>query len=289
MLRNNEKDDVENPLLISSKMDTIKREILNRENFFINNYQNHDLKNILVKNLVHHFYRNFEKSVDKIAAQISLIKKIDKMENLIDMIFSVFLSVFETDEICDYEFLRLKTEQTRKFYKNYINKIYYADLRAKIGYFLSYFGYFEANNLPFYIGESFGEIKYTSYIYSGTRLAYISTKNKSQKDKINLAVIKSKLEDDFISYKLAKLVKTLLDLNLISKSVYNKFLYNTDDESIINLINAGLNNQLITFIKENNLFNDFKFSETGFIVSDRFKTILENQDDFIKYEISKLL
>lgn len=290
LLRNNEKDDVDNPLLINSKMEPDKkREILNRENSFINNYQNHDIKNILVKNNVHHFYRNFEKSVDKITTQICLIKKIDNIDNLIDIIFSVFLSVFEIDEICDYEFLRLKAERTREFYNNYINKIYYADIKAKIGYFLSYFNYYEANNLPFYIGESFGEIKYTSSIYSGTRYAYISTKNKSQNDKINLAVIKSKLEDDFISYKLAKLVKTLLDLDLISKSVYNKFLYNTDDEAIIYLINAGLSNQLITFIKENNLFDDFKFSETGFIVSDKFKTILENEDDFIKYEINKLL
>lgn len=290
LLRNNEKDDVDNPLLIASKMESTKRiEILNRENSYINNYQNYNIKNILIKNNIHHFYRNFEKSVEKIAAQICLIKKINDIDNLIDVIFSVFLSVFEISEICDYEFLRLKTEQTRKFYKNYLNKIYYADLKAKIGYFLNYFNYYETNNLPFYIGESFGEIKYYSNIYSGTRFAYISTKNKSLNDKINLAVIKSKLEDDFISYKLAKLVKTLLDLGLISKSVYNKFLYNTDNETIISLINAGLSNQLITFIKDNNLFDDFKFSETGFIVSDRFKKILENEDDFIKFEINKML
>lgn len=106
---------------------------------------------------------------------------------------------------------------------------------------------------------------------------------------MNLAVIKSKLEDDFISYKLAKFVKALLDLELISDDIYHAFIFNSTDEKVIELMNAGFNYQLIFFILNNNLQNEINMSDTGINVSQKFKDVLSLEDDFIRFEINKVL
>lgn len=290
LLRCNDEDEVQNPLLVSSKMEVSKRnEILSRENSYIDNYSIKSIKNILVKNSVNYFYKNIDKCVFAIENRISLTKQINNIGRLIDLIVSIFIDPFNIDEFQDYELSRLRSIQAQNSYKNYLNGIYYSDIKTKIKYFLNHFKKIEGSNIPLYIGEAFGESKYRSNIYEGTREAYVYIANKGYAERVNLAVIKSKIEDDFISYKLTRLVKALLDFELITESVYNEFLYNTDDKTVIEMINAGFGYQLISFILENNLENDIVLEETGFKVTDNFRGVLQEQDDFIKFEIGKFI
>ena len=167
--------------------------------------------------------------------------------------------------------------------------MFYADIKSKVKYFLNYFKYYEENHMKFYIGTSFGEECFVSDYYLGTRLAYVDLKNKTYGQKVNLAVIKSELEDNFISYKLAKFVKALLDLDLLSDEVYYSFVYNSMDKKIIELMNAGFSYHLLSFVLKNNLQDEIAISNAGIKVTDRFMEVFQKQDDFIRFEISKML
>lgn len=206
------------------------------------------------------------------------------------MIVSIYVEGFTKDEIADYELLRLSRVNTQKYYQNYLNGVFYSDIKSKIAYFLKYFKIYEDDNSLFYIGDSFGEEKYNSENYNGTRDVYIDLKkHKDTKERINLAVIKSKLEDDFLSYKFAKIVKSLYDLELINEDLYNSYLYNTTNKETINLMKVGFSFQLINFIKDKKLESEIKISNTGVTVSEKFLEVLSAEDDFIQFEIKKFL
>ncbi len=290
LLRCDIEDDVQNPLLKNSKMEkTQKDKIAATENAYIEQFDSKALKTVLIKNSINIYYSNFEVALSRIEDQLKITRKIEGTSELIDLICSVFISRFEFGEISDYELFRLKNEKTKKFYKNYLHGIFYADIKSKVKYFLDYFKYYEEQNMSFYIGTSFGEESFSSEYYSGNRLAYINPKHKTHKQKINLAVIKSKLEDDFISYKLAKFVKALLDLELISENIYHSFLFNSTNTKIIELMNAGFSYQLISFVINKDLQNDISLTATGLTVSQKFIDMLNLEDDFIRFEINKIL
>ena len=290
LLRCDIEDDVQNPLLKNSKMEkTQKDKIVATENAYIEQFKSKALKTVLIKNSINIHYNNFDVALSRIEDQLKITKKIEGTSELIDLICSVFITRFEFGEISDYELLRLKNEKTRKFYKNYLHGIFYADIKSKVKYFLDYFKYYEEQNMSFYIGTSFGEESFSSEYYSGNRLAYINPKYKTYKQKVNLAVIKSKLEDDFISYKLAKFVKALLDLELISDDIYHSFLFNSTNAKIIELMNAGFSYQLISFVINKDLQNEISLTATGITVSQKFRNALNLEDDFIRFEINKIL
>lgn len=291
LLRCDEKDDVQNPLLLSSKMEqNEKNSIKQIEDEYLDTFNEKSIRSILIKNNINIFYKNFDDSVSILKKRIEEALKINNKDQLINLIVSIYVDGFTKEEISDYELLRLSRVNTQKYYQNYLDGVFYSDIKSKIGYFLKYFKIYENDNSLFYIGESFGEEKYISENYKGTRDVYIDLKKHSEtKERINLAVIKSKLEDDFLSYKFAKIVKSLYDLELINEDLYNSFLYNTTNKETINLMKVGVSFQLINLIKDKKLENEIKISNTGVTVSEKFLEVLSAEDDFIQFEIKKFL
>lgn len=278
LLRSDESDDIQNPLLIKAKLDNKGKKIAEQENDFIENHLNKSIKTILIKNGIVSIY----KDIELILEHIINISKNQNIRNL-DLISKISkLFFYNCENVVDYELARLKHDKTIIFYKLYIEKIYHLDLKRKVEFFKSYFN--NSQNGNFYIGDSFGEIPSE---FNPIRNVYINIKNKTPKERINLAVIKTKIEDDFIGYKLGKLVKTLLDLELIDDYEYNKFTYGTNDTNKLLLIKMGLSPIVMNFIEENNLEKDFKIENGMVVVNEKFKKILDSQDDFIKFEISK--
>ena len=92
-----------------------------------------------------------------------------------------------------------------------------------------------------------------------------------------------------MNYKFAKLVKSLFDLQLIDENLYNKYLYNTVDIKIINLLKLGFSFQLINFVEDKNLGNEITITKTGITVTEKFREALSKEDDFIQYEIKKFI
>ncbi len=74
----------------------------------------------------------------------------------------------------------------------------------------------------------------------GHREIYTRINLKSNKEKINLAIVRIKEEEDFIDHFLFRFIDILNDLNFIDKDFFKKIKYGTTDEKIISLIRHGL-------------------------------------------------
>lgn len=291
LLRCDEKDDVQNPLLVSSKMEQKEKNVIKKiEDEYLDTFNDKSIRSILIKNNINNFYKNFDIILPFLQHRIKMAKKINNKDQLITLIVSIYVENFTKEEIIDYELLRLSSVKTQKYYQKYLDGVFYSDIKFKIAYFLKYFKIYEDDNSLFYIGDSFGEEKYVSENYNGSRDVYINLKNHREvRERINIAVIKSKLEDDFLSYKFAKIVKSLFDLELIDEDLYNSYLYNTTNKEYINLMKLGFSFQLINFIKDKKLENEIIISNIGVTVSEKFQEVLSCEDDFIQFEIKKFL
>lgn len=280
LLRSDEKDNVLNPLLEKAKIDEKGKKIAKSENDFIDNHNNNDVKTILIKNALASMYYDIDsaaKCIERIVSNVQI-----KDLSIVEKISKVFLCEYKN--VSDFELLRLLNEEAVKFYDYYLSKVHKLDLNKQVKYFVKYFE--NSQNEEYYIGESFGEIP--SKI-NPKRNVYINVKDKSYKERINLAVIKAKIEDDFICFKIGKLVKTLFDLQIIDENEYDKFMYGTNDKSKVKLVKMGISTIVLQFIKENNLENEYKITNGVIEVSKQFSKLLEKQDDFIKFEIGKLV
>lgn len=280
LLRSDETDDIMNPLLLRSNPNEKGEEIKKRENDFIDNYQSKDIKTILVKNGLASVYSD----LDSASSYIDNIIDDHNIKNLpiIEKISKVFFS--NCAFVRDLELSRLSKKEATEFYDFYVKKIFNIDLRGKIKFFIDRFE--KSQNENYFIGDSFGEIPYE---HNPKRNVYINVKKKTHKEKINLAVVKTKIEDDFVGFKLGKLVKTLFDLNLIEESEYDRFMYGTNDHAKIQLMKMGISPMLLMFIEENHLEKEYKIDNGIIDITDKFKEILNKEDDFIKFEIDKLV
>ncbi len=280
LLRSDETDDVLNPLLKKSKPDEKGKIIAKRENDYIDNHQSNDVKTILIKNSLTSVYYDVNLAASYIENLLndSSVKKLSMMDKISKVFFN------NCENVSDFELSRLSKREAVSFYDLYISRVYNLDLKSKVKYFVNYFE--KTQNENFFIGESFGEIPSE---FNPRRNVYINVKNKSYKEKINLAVVKAKIEDDFIGFKIGKLVKTLLDLKLIEEHDYDKFLYGTNDNSKVQLIKMGISPMILKFIEEYHLESEYEIINGMIVISDIFKERLREQDDFIRFEICKLV
>lgn len=76
----------------------------------------------------------------------------------------------------------------------------------------------------------------------------ISTKNENEK--INLAIVRIKEEQDFVSNYLLKYIEVLNDVNAIEDNFYNKLKYGTTNQEEIVLIKNGFSVALAKIIVE---------------------------------------
>lgn len=280
MLRSDVFDDVKNPLLSKAKLDEKGEEIVRCENEYINNYLEKDIGTLLIKNGIANIYKDIN-LISKNIASLKADKNIIGL-NLLEKISKIFFH--DCSNVNDYELARLGKTKTIEFYTNYINKIYHKDLKSKVGFFNSYFNNYQNEN--YYIGQSFGEIPSE---FNPMKKVYVNIKSKSLVDRVNFAVIKTKIEDDFIGYKLGKLVKMLLDLELIDETEYNEFVYGTNDEKKLLLLKMGLSPTTMKFIEENALENEYSLENGAIKVTNKFTDLLRKQDDYMRFEIGKFI
>lgn len=286
------KDDVKNPLLDNVKTtskDKEKNEKIKKieENFLLN-FDGNDLTTSLVRNGLYSIYKNLNTSILGISKKLNSSGRVESIEKLFAIINDAFI---KDNEFIDNEqfYRRLSKQETIDYYVSYVKYNYHAPFNQKIKKILDSFEERlkpEKSNHLIYIGTSFGEQKLKS---SDKLEAYIDLEQISRSQYLRYAVIKSKIEDEFLDYGITPFVKVLKDVNMLDESFYNKFVYGTDDETLINLYKFGLSYQLISFIVENNLVKEFIFKNGKIIPNEKFVEVLNKQDDYIRFEINKFL
>ncbi|REC80096.1 DNA helicase [Chryseobacterium elymi] len=301
------KDENKNPLLEGYNVEELKltkdelikqkekdNKLISFTEFLINENDGsleNRIKHSFIENNIDDFYWDIESAIPLI---IKNFENISDKSNVISTIYEVFIMNIE-NQIKDYEIERLKNEKARNYYKNYIDIIQLLSLKDKI---INTLNYFEAkakdiNDSHLFIGRSFGEVinpspKYKNYEY--LQEVYINLRGKSRQQLANISLVKIKLEEDFVSFKLKKLITFLYDFELITKEAYFLAVYGTVNEEVINLTRIGLGPSVTKMLKENNQIENISFDQNGNLTSnDAFKIFLANQSELFKFEINKYI
>ncbi|AIF45163.1 DEAD/DEAH box helicase [Virgibacillus sp. SK37] len=304
-------DKIENPTLESFDFEKLKidqdrrveaEERFNRikenEDILFNNKDDKisQLKRYLINSGLESMYdiRNDE-FLNQLLMKINRFEKQQTTEwlelDIIDKINSVFIEDLEK-YIIDFEFARLSNSQARNYYKMYLFNFRTYSLKDNI---IATFNYFKKRvskgNSLFYIGNSYGEeSKQTDNYSDRNKEVYVDLSNKTDPEIINLAIVKMKIEEDFINYQLNKLVVALYDYSLISQDEYHLAIYGTNDEKKINLIKTGLSLNLITRLQKDNQLKNIHLDINNNLVTDlEFENYRSTMQGLYRFELDKFL
>ena len=317
LLRSNVFDDyIENPILSAYDINKIKisydkekgetkaskkeelriknEEIKNFERIALNetNSNEEQLLYYLIKNGINNFYNIDDAFINllmhKITEYKSTFQNLDN--NYLEKLYDVFIKDF-IEYIDDKEIKRLKNIEARNYYRQFI-KHSNLSLNKKITHQYNYFRYIIEHqpNTYLYIGESFGEKKLQTPDYDDPKNAYVDLKEKTYKELINLAVVKIKLEEDFVSFKLNNYFNLMIDLGLISKEEYEQIVYGTNDDTKIKYINMGLSINMINKLEKDSQIENISLDEyNNLIVNDTFKEYMSGLDEYSQFQLSKVI
>lgn len=239
-------------------------------------------KNNIDKQVADQFVENFEPGViqdykdsyaETIIGKLSFINnlvEIDIMEaekemqqkieiigelkiNSIDQLFNYFSEVFLPfiKEGNNFNNLRrLEYLEAQNFYKMFLNwRIKSASYREMISSFLKYWNKLESENrnTEVYVGR-WGDIK-----KDGFRPLWTDITKKNTKERVNLAIVRIKEEQDFLDNVFIKYIEVLNDLDLIDSDFYDQIKYGTKDKPKIILMKNGF-----SLLATNLLVNDYK-------------------------------
>ncbi|WP_375055249.1 hypothetical protein [Zobellella sp. DQSA1] len=107
---------------------------------------------------------------------------------------------------------------------------------------------------------------------------------------MNLALVKIKMESDFLSYKLNEYVFLLKEYGVIYEKEYNIFIYGTDKKRNTDLTKLGLSGVIINKFESDGQIDNIEIDDLGHVlVNDEFKQYLKQQDDLMQFEIRKYI
>jgi len=208
--------------------------------------------------------------------------------NIIEKIYQVFIKDL-LENIIDYEFKRLQHEKARNFYKGFIksrNSPLINRIRLQKLYFQKRI---DENDAFYYIGESYGEFSLITANYERPRNMYIDLNSKDDVELINLAIVKIKMEDEFLGFTIRKFIDILFEFNTITEEEYNISIYGTSNKNKINLLKMGFSGTLLSKLEDDNQINNFYLDQYYNL---RYNSVFEDYkktlDDYFVYEIEKI-
>jgi hypothetical protein len=256
------------------------------------NSEEEKLLYFLIKNGVSNFYNinktfiyNLLEQINSYKADINNINK-----NCLEKIYDVFIENY-VDLLEDKEIKRLKNKEARNFYRAFL-KHHNLSLKEKVIRQYNYFKHIIKNRTDtyYYIGESFGEKKLTTDDYEAPREVYVELKYKNDKDLINLAIVKTRLEEDFVGYKLNNYFNLMFDLELITKNEYELMVYGTNNEIQIKYINMGLSLNMIKLLEKDSQINNISLDENNNLtINDDFRSYMNTLDEYSQFRFSKVI
>lgn len=192
--------------------------------------------------------------------------------------------------IIDDEFARLKNDKAIAYYKMFF-KNRKQSLKENIAREVAYFQRRIADgDSLMYIGESYGERAYVTTGRDAYHNVYIDLSRKSSRQLANIAIVKQKIEEDFVSFKLRMFFQLMLDYSILSEDEYYEILYGTTDRKKIYLVKTGLTINLINRLEKDNQLKNITFDRNGNLITNAlFDTYLKGADDFYRFELSRFL
>lgn len=189
--------------------------------------------------------------IDVFKAESSIAEKIDKFieqsgvidtpDTLIDAIKNCFIEYFDSNR--EYSDLtRLNEAPARRFYAMLLDwKLKKYSVKQAIHLTMEYWNTRIDAGLDdhVFVGK-WGDVTYRESHYE----YWVNIATKNDVEKINLAIVRLKEEDDFFDYKIFRFVEVLNGVGAISTNFYKQIKYGTINETKIKLIRDGFSRGL---------------------------------------------
>lgn len=223
-----------------------------------------------------------------------ILKRLKKFRNdeefsskgIVEKVVEIFLKEIA---VTDFEIIRLRNQHAIEYYEKYLTEMRRRSLQQNIQYELEYFKWRKTSKDPYmFMGSSYGEVCRPDD--EDRKFLYVDLRQKSEKVMLNLAIIKLKIEDDFLSYKFNKFVELLHDYELISDEEYNFTTYGTEDDFEIRLVKQGLPIHLVSKLTRDQQLKNLTFDENNIVhCNSDFLEYYQSLDDFYRYQIDKYI
>ncbi|MFZ8169853.1 DEAD/DEAH box helicase [Alteromonas macleodii] len=306
------KDIVKNPLLSSFDFEELRKtadsgsgaseeaqrklstydDLVEKELYLVNDSTAPDemVRKIFLESNFDRNYSDVDYVVETLTEREAIFKKDLEwnLKNPIEKIYEFFIDGLE-DKMTDPAFARLRFETARNYYKGFVHNLHTLPLKEHINDVVKYFKAISKSDVRRYIfiGYSYGELSRDN---NSNNKLYIDLSKKSHREQVNLALIKIKLESDFVSYKLNDHINFLKEINLISEDEYNLFIYGTSQVRNTKYTKLGLSSTLVNKLEKDQQLENIEIDELGHIsVKKEFKEYIQKQDDLLRFEISKYI
>ena len=239
-------DEIENVLLEKTVITDENKEQYNSAKEFVENYEggiidNYDLrktkteigKSCFLNNITELDIFKNEEYLDECVKRIkSTGQIIDDTKKLFGVLYHMFFSKIDDDKI-----ERFEHEETRNFYKMFMDwRITNASLNQMINSFMRYWKeLIESGKETLIFVGRWGDTTRNGQIPLWTDIA-----DKTEVQKINLAIVRIKEEQDFLDNVIIKYVEVLNDMELLENNLYLSIKYGTNDRRIITCTKNGI-------------------------------------------------
>lgn len=263
-----------------------------REDFLIKNdlNENFKLKCALIESNIDSIYKDFDKVYNILEEKFKFYINNDEWneKNILDKISLFFLKGLD-DDIKRKDLLRLNEEKAKYFYNVFNDNRHKLTMSENIKNMLRYFysikEKFAGKN--FYVGPSYGEFAMSDDSFFKN---YIDLSQKNEKEMVNIALVKIKMESDFLSFQIYKFANVLFDIKLLSEEEYNLFIYGTINKESNDYIRLGLSSNVVFNLEKNNQLKNLVLNKNGAIrANDEFKKFMSDQDDLFQFELAKFI
>jgi len=248
-------DNLENVLLKATPITELNQKEMDKANEILENLEpgitdsNKDLyarttlgqicynNNITEFNILEH-----EQEISAFLAEVSVSEnKIISTKRLLDVIHIAFISFLP--EGSHRNIKRLAQDSAKRFYAMLIEwRIRNASFKEMIGRFLDYWK--QVDDPLVYVdkwGDTARPDSFTNH--------WVDVSEKTGKERVNLAIVRIKEEQDFLDNNILKFVEVLNDMELLEEDFYTKIKYGTTNKQKITMIkngfSAGLSSLLI--------------------------------------------
>jgi len=306
-------DEIKNPLLAEFDIEKIKdsnenlqnekrnkiRQIQKNEEFLYSVPK--DLESRLKQYFIEYGVDTYYKDLDSLVKDVLLFfeSKKSKSEewkglNLLNKMKDIFLK--NDNNLKDYELRRLQKDSTINYYSYFIEISRKKPLNENINNLVAHFKEKAQSSIDkerkFYFGTSYGEEAYSSDSYINPKYNTYVDVGKVENDKrlVNLAIVKLKMEEEFVSFTLNKFIIFLYDFELITSEEYNLHIYGTNDKTKIKLTKFGLNINFIVRLEEDSQLENLVLDKNNNLTANlEFQKYVNTLDDFHSFEINRFL
>ncbi len=116
-----------------------------------------------------------------------------------------------------------------------------------ISSFLRYWETLRGEDLLIYVGTKWGVDKRS---FTDRMPLYIDLRNKNIPERVNIAILRIKEEQDFIEFNLLKYIEVLSELELVDHTFFDKVKYGSGDRKTIILLKNGFSIELAKCINK---------------------------------------